>query len=65
LSEIALFSRQTMIITSILGALLVVCSSIMRMRHKNTKKSLAEALNYIGYGFFFMSLLIFIVLGFR
>jgi hypothetical protein len=53
------------IITGILGALLVVCGSIMKMRYGNTKRILADVFNYIGYGFFFLSLLIYITIGFR
>jgi hypothetical protein len=60
-----ILSRQMIIALGVAAALLVMIGSGLRIRRRQGKKRSATFFIYIGYTFFALSILLYIVLGFR
>ncbi len=59
-----LFTREIVIVLAILGAIPSLATSLLRTRGKLSEQRLRQ-LNVTGYGFMAVSVLLFIVVGFR
>jgi hypothetical protein len=60
-----ILSRQMVIALGVAAALLVMIGSGLRMRHRESPKRSATFFIYLGYTFFGLSILFYIILGFR
>jgi hypothetical protein len=60
-----ILSRQMVIALGVAAALLVMIGSGLRIRQREGKKKFATLCIYIGYTFLALSILFYIVLGFR
>jgi hypothetical protein len=59
-----LLTRETVIVLAILGAILSTAASLLQARGR-LDRARAQQLHYAGYGFMGLSMLLFVVIGFR
>ena len=63
MSDLLLLTRTIMIICAVLAAVCTTAGSWVKIKQGDTKRRLSEGLTYGGYFFFFVSIILFIILG--
>jgi hypothetical protein len=59
-----MWTRETVVILAVMGAILSTAASLLQASGR-LNRDRARQLNYAGYGFMGMSMLLFVIIGFR